>query len=375
MSDEVSVEGDLAIQDRVLAETEILGRPALFRTVIVKVCADELWLGMATPDHRLEAMLPDQSLRLTVARPGGALVGRSGFLRPLGGSKSRIFAVVRPAALERVQRRAHVRYNIELPIHFRNIDPATREPRGKAASATTLNISPGGLLLKTEMPLTIGQELDMVLPLSGGDRVSMNGVVTRAAADEAADSGPNGVPGSMEVGIKFSRITTVDQDRILRFILMLEHRRRELAARAPVVPVAEPIAAVPGAAAAAPRPVAIAPRIVAPAVAPAAPAPTAAPKPTAAPAVPTPTPARPAAPAPVALPPIDPNQPLISVGLHLCEGSDATGVRQWFDSLMPFDRIELLSLLQTNMAGGAVPGATEAASVRPLAVALGLLAA
>jgi hypothetical protein len=61
--------------------------------------------------------------------------------------------------------------------------------------------------------------------------------------------------------------------------------------------------------------------------------------------------------------------------LHLCEGSDATGVRQWFDSLMPFDRIELLSLLQTNMAGGAVPGATEAASVRPLAVALGLLAA
>ena len=315
MSDEISVECDLAIQDRVLAETEILGHPTLFRTVIVKVCADELWLGVASPDHRLEAIHTDQSLRLTIARPNGALVGRSGFLRPLGGSKSRIFAVVRPAALERVQRRAHVRYNIELPIHFRNIDPATREPRGKAASATTLSISPGGLLLKTEIPLVVGQELVLTLPLAGDDRVDINGVVTRAIAEDAADSGPEGAPSSTRVAIKFGRVTKVDQDRILRFIIMLEHRRRELAARAPV------------------------------------------------------------APAPVALPPIDPNQPLISVGLHLCEGSDAKGVRQWFDSLMPFDRIELLSLLQANMAGGAVPGATEAASVRPLAVALGLLAA
>ena len=343
MSGEFSVDGELAIQDRVLAETEILGRATLFRTMIVKICADELWLGMASPDHRLEGVCADQAIRLTVARPSGALVGRSGFLRPLGGSKSRIFAVVRPAALERVQRRAHVRYHVEVPVHFRNVDPATREPRGKAGAATTINISPGGLLFRTEVPLTIGQELDLTMPLSGSDRVTMNGVVTRPTADEAAAS-PAGPPGTIDVAIKFSRITAVDQDRILRFILMTEHRRREMAMQAPAEPEAEPIAApLP-----LPRPVAAAP---APAAAAAQPA------------------------APVALPPIDPNAPLIAVGLDLCEGSDAKGVRQWFDSLMPFDRIELLSLLQTNMAGGAVPGAAEAASVRPLAVALGLLAA
>jgi hypothetical protein len=34
----------------------------------------------------------------------------------------------------------------------------------------------------------------------------------------------------------------------------------------------------------------------------------------------------------------------------------------------------LLSMLQENMAGNPVAGAQEAASVRPLAVALGLLA-
>ena len=80
------------------------------------------------------------------------------------------------------------------------------------------------------------------------------------------------------------------------------------------------------------------------------------------------------APRPVELPQVDPSLPPIAVGLRLCESGKAH-VRQWFDGLMPFDRIELLSQVQANMAGGSVPGATEPTSVRPLAVALGLLAA
>ena len=83
MSGEFSVDGELAIQDRVLAETEILGRATLFRTMIVKICADELWLGMASPDHRLEGVCADQAIRLTVARPSGALKRRSYHTRPL----------------------------------------------------------------------------------------------------------------------------------------------------------------------------------------------------------------------------------------------------------------------------------------------------
>jgi hypothetical protein len=78
---------------------------------------------------------------------------------------------------------------------------------------------------------------------------------------------------------------------------------------------------------------------------------------------------------PRALADIDPNQPPIAIGLSLCEAEQPQLVRQWFDSLMPGDRIELLSLLQANMAGERVPGAAEPASVRPLARALGLLAA
>ena len=223
------VADDLAIQDRVFVEAEIDGRPTSFRAVIVKLCPTELWLGLASPDHRLDALRQDQTVLLTVARSDAALLGQSGFLRPLGGSKSRVFAVVRPGVLERVQRRAHLRYQIDLPIYFRHLDPATREPRGKAVSCITVNISSGGLLLESDASLDVGDELDLTLPLSGEDRVSMFGVVTRVHGAPEASSDQGGQPGRTKVAVKFTRITAVDQDRIVRYILITEHRRREAA--------------------------------------------------------------------------------------------------------------------------------------------------
>ena len=377
MIDRQFAEDELVIGDRVLVEADIYGRTISFRTVIVKINPDELWLGMSTPDHRLETLRDNHTLQLTIARTGGAMLGQSGFLRPLGGSKSRIFAVVRPGFLEVVQRRAHLRYQLDLPIHFRHVDAATREPRGKAAPGTTINVSPGGLLFVTETAPEMGEELDMTLPLAGQDRVSMIGLVTRVRGANEGLAMPEGEPAQTEVAVRFTRITAVDQDRIVRFILITEHRRREAALREPPAPVPAPapmaaIAAVPAAAGTAP--VQVPPRTPAaiPGTAPAA-IPQIRPV-----AVPTsaepPAAASPAVPPPVEAQPIDPNQPPIAVGLSLCGDGQKQTVRAWFDGLDPFNRIELLSMLQANMAGSAVPGAPEPGSVRPLAVALGLLA-
>ena len=359
MTDERNVDLELAIQDRVLVEAELYGRPVMFRAMIVKVCPDELWLGLASPDRRLETMRQDQTISLTIARPGAALLGKSGFLRPLGGSKSRIFAVVRPGALERVQRRVHIRYQMNLPIIFRHMDAATREPLGKGVVATTVNVSPGGLLLKGQLPVALGEELAFTLPLAGQDRIAMLGVVARIRSAEEETPGATTDASDAEVAIKFTRITTVDQERMMRFILMKVHRERELALQQPAAPVARPVvAALPTPTAVQGGPTALASN---------------APRPAAPPANSVPAPAVPSR--PHVPPPVDKSQPLIAVGLQLCEGGQAQEVRLWFDSLMPGSRIELLCLLQTNMAGSPVPGAVEPASVRPLAVALGLLAA
>jgi c-di-GMP-binding flagellar brake protein YcgR len=359
---------ELAIGDRVLAEADMFGRAISFRTVIVKVNPDELWLGLASPDKRLDALRENHPLQLTIARAGAGLLGQSGFLRLLGGSKSRIFAVVRPGALERVQRRAYVRYQLDLPLNFRHVDPATREPRGKASPGITINVGPGGLLFTTHAALQLGEELDFILPLGGLDRASMVGLVTRVRGLEEGAPIPEGESARSEVAVRFTRITAMDQDRVVRFILMTEHRRREAALRelpAPVAPAAPHLQAVRPMAPAV-RPVAV-PGAVRPAVAAATVAVAARSAPVASPV------AAPVAPLEPVLPPIDPDQPLITYGLQLCEQRDNKTVRLWFDSLEPFSRIELLSMLQANMAGSAVAGAPEPASVRPLAVALGLL--
>src|SRR5271157_4413534 len=133
MNERHGLEDEIALLDRVLVEADIDGLSAAF-PVIVRIRPTELWLGLASPDGRLETMAADQTVRLTVSRTDAALVSGSRFLRPLDVSKARVFAVAWPGVLERVQRRAHVRYQFDWPIHFRRLDPTTREPRGQVAA-------------------------------------------------------------------------------------------------------------------------------------------------------------------------------------------------------------------------------------------------
>jgi hypothetical protein len=236
MIDNESPDNEFAIQDRALVEAETNGRPVSFPTVIVRICPGELWLGLASPDRRLETIAPNQTVRLTVAREGAALLAQTVFLRHLGGSRSRVFAVAPPLALERVERRNHVRYPVNMPIRFRPIDPATWEPCGKPLTTVTKNLSPGGLLFVSEATVEVGDDLDLILSLSGLNRLSMSGVVKRLgrlACEGDGQVGHPDRPGQAEVAVKFTRITSLDQDRIARLILLTEHQRREAARRAP----------------------------------------------------------------------------------------------------------------------------------------------
>jgi hypothetical protein len=217
---------DLAIQDHVLVEADVFGRPAQFSAVLLKVCPDELWLGLASPDRRLEAIRLGRAVGLSVARPRAALVGKSEFLRAMGGSRSRVFAVRRPESLELVQRRAHPRYEVDLPVRFRHIDSATWQPWGRSNSGTTVNLSPGGMLLRTDASVDVGEQLDVMLPLSLGNRISTTDRVIRVGQRAGSPSDDPHHPQSVEVAVEFTRITAVDREWILRYALVAQHRRR-----------------------------------------------------------------------------------------------------------------------------------------------------
>jgi c-di-GMP-binding flagellar brake protein YcgR len=217
---------DLAIHDNVLVEADVAGRPASFSTVLLKVCPTELWLGLASPDRRLDAIRLGRAVGLSVARPGAALVGTSEFLRAMGGSRSRVFAVRRPESLNLIQRRAHPRYVVDLPVRFRHIDSATWQPRGKSNAGTTVNLSPGGMLLRTDASVDVGEKLDVMLPLSVGNRISTTDRVIRVGPRLGAPSDDPAHPQVVEVAVEFTRITAIDQEWIVRYALLTEHRRR-----------------------------------------------------------------------------------------------------------------------------------------------------
>ena len=415
---DVEVGADLALQDHVLVETEIGGRTVGFRVVVVKVSPTELWLGLATPDHRLLSLDPGQKVRLTVGRPGYALIGESEFVRHLGESHSRVFAVVQSPRLERTQRRSQARIDVQMEVRLRRIDPATGEARGKGASGMTVNASPGGLLLETDMDVAVGDDLEITIRLSGDDRISASGRVTRLR--ELGDPAQDGRP-MLSVAVKFTRMTAVDQRSIMRHCFLLEHRRQiagnpgpgaGLIAGSSMSPASTtagapmPAAAQTPATAGPPDP---APRgttspapagggapasgsaanaaALAAAVAMAMKVMAARPNGTtsgAASGAATAASAAPAAGSSLGAPAVKPDPvktllaemrpdaPLVEVGLSLCQVGNPKDVCRWFDALMPFDRISLLSQLQANVHGEAVPGAV-AGGAQPLAHALGLL--
>jgi c-di-GMP-binding flagellar brake protein YcgR len=218
---------DFAIRNRVLVEAEPCGRAPSYRAMVLRVCPTELWLGLLSPDRRIETMQADEPVRLTLARDGAAILGTSRFLRLLDGGRSRVFTVQRPTILEPIQRRRYVRYPIDIPVKFRQLDPSTWQPLGRTATTVTKDLSPGGMRFVTDAAINVGDDLDLTLPLSGMDRVSMNGVVKRVdGTTDYGDSIPSGPHAHAEVAVKFTRITSLDQDRIVRLIMVAEHRRR-----------------------------------------------------------------------------------------------------------------------------------------------------
>ncbi len=224
--DGIEREVRIAIRDHVLVEGDVDGRPVAFRTLAVKVCPEELWLGMTARDGRLAALRTSQPLRLTVSRDGAGWLGTSAFLRPLGADGSRVFAVSRPEDLELAQRRVHPRYEFDADVRFRELDPMTKQPLGRSAEGSTVNVSIGGMLLRTSAMVSVGEEIDLTMPFGTEDRISSTNRVVRVRSLSQAPGLPGG-PTVIEVGARFTRITSVDRDLLIRLALAAQRRRDE----------------------------------------------------------------------------------------------------------------------------------------------------
>jgi hypothetical protein len=220
---------EIAVRDHLVVEASVRGCSVALDSLVVKAGDADLWLGMPEPDAIVLHFHAGQPLRLVVPVDGGALLGESAYRKSLAGDPPRIFAVERPVELAAVQRRLHHRFGLDTPVRFRRLDPITKEARGSAAPASAVNVSLGGMLLRTASHVVVGDEVEMTLPLGGDDRIATTNRVVRVRALPT----PNvpGQPFVLEVGTRFTRITAADQDMLVRMAIAADRRRR-LAAEA-----------------------------------------------------------------------------------------------------------------------------------------------
>ncbi len=250
---------DLSIHDDVLVETEVDGVPIDLPSFVTNVLDRELWLALRLADPRLLRIEQGQRIHLTFDR-GGALVVESEFVRRLGGNsrmgtqRSRVFAVRRPQGVDQVQRRAHVRVDLERDVRIKSFGALAAASVG---TGHTLNIGAGGVQLTTEMPLMFGDQLRVALALTARDIIVAGGPVVRI--DEIPAPVPPGSAGSSDeprmvtrVAVRFDKITEPDQERITRHVLAAHRRRMADAGKAAIpaidaaaVPPATPKASAP----------------------------------------------------------------------------------------------------------------------------------
>jgi hypothetical protein len=158
---------ELAIHDEVGVETEIDGVFVGLQAFVANVLDEELWLATRRRDPRLLSLTAGQPMHLSFDRDG-ALVVESVFMRRLGNArlgteKTNVFSVRRPVGVETVQRRAHVRVNLERTVRIRALGSLETEGIG---SGRTINIGAGGVQLTTDMPLIFGEQLRLALVLT-----------------------------------------------------------------------------------------------------------------------------------------------------------------------------------------------------------------
>jgi hypothetical protein len=221
---------DLSIHDEVVVETELDGGPFSVTAFVTNVVGDELWLASRLPEPRLAELIDGQIVHL-VFDHGGALIVESVFLRRLGGSKlgsekSRVFAVRRPQGVDTVQRRAHVRIDLERTVRIRSLGSLEVDRIG---TGRTINIGAGGVLFTTDMPLILGEQLRIALVLTSRDIVIAGGTIVRIEDDRAADGAAPAAGDQVSasrVAVRFDKITGADQERITYHILSA-HRQRK----------------------------------------------------------------------------------------------------------------------------------------------------
>ena len=132
----------------------------------------------------------------------------------VSGAANEQVAVSRPSEGISVQRRKAARVRVTIPFSFTVISAAKTELVGETVSdSQTQNIGVGGLKFETDLPLALGDRLEMNLHLTPSQFVNAVGWVVRSEEVELDGKSLHAV------AMEFLQVEAGDQNRLLLFLL------------------------------------------------------------------------------------------------------------------------------------------------------------
>lgn len=127
-----------------------------------------------------------------------------------------VWIISKPYDIQKIQLRAFVRIDTSLPLELQVISEDNSQP---VVSATTSDISGGGLRAVSKHQMHVGTNLKLIFDLPGMGKVQGSGVIVREE--------PLQDKLFYASGIKFTEIAEKDRDKIIKFIFKKQLERRQ----------------------------------------------------------------------------------------------------------------------------------------------------
>jgi len=200
---------ELEIRDRVTLETCVEPRAVLDRATVANITAEEVWVvvGLAAA----ERLVPGAEVRMVLVKQQGSTLTADTSVRRQVGNSGRLVALRRPDGWESRSRRANGRARLAIPAYLRP------NAEGSVVPARTTNLSVGGFHCVTDLPISVGRQLDVSLMLTPTSPFECRAQVVRLNDDPDEPSRHQ-----LQVAFRFVDLTAADEALVAEALAALD---------------------------------------------------------------------------------------------------------------------------------------------------------
>lgn len=193
--------------------------------IVVSLTSDAITIRLPELDAPVDGLTSNGTIRLRVTNSQGLHVAEVKVLQVVSAPFVSV-TVSPPRRFETTQQREFFRVAVRMPVTCTLVKPAGGEAQGSVdTSASTEDISAGGMRLSTSLPLQLENEVELLLKARNARGVETTLTLRAQVLRVLGDSAKAGATRS--VGVKFMYANQRQQDALV--LLMFELQRRSLA--------------------------------------------------------------------------------------------------------------------------------------------------